>query len=80
MITPLSMNVEVSGRLVSNLEDPRLKKLAEMILVNSKLAYFHVNDLLDQRSIQGNCFVARPTCQSVQETIHEIIQMVSYTL
>ena len=76
MITPLNMNVELSGRLVANVEDPSLKSLAEMILVNSKLAYFHANDLLDERSIQSNCFVSRPTSQNVQEIIAEVIKMV----
>ena len=56
------------------------KDLAQMIVINSKLVRFHANDLLDHRVIQSGKFVPSLSVSSVEDSILEIIEMMSWTL
>ena len=56
MLGPLRANLEVSERLIRNLEQSKLREMAKTIHISSKLVMFHANDLLDQRIIQNGVF------------------------
>ena len=48
MINPLKANVEITGRLVRFMKNfPHEKKMAETVLISSKMVLLHANDLLD---------------------------------
>ena len=80
MLTPLAINVELADRLQQQVTSDEHKDMAQVLIVNSKIIMFHVNDLLDSKVIQVGKFVPEKTHQYVGKTIQEITNIISWTL
>ena len=80
MLTPLAINVELADRLQQQVTSDEHKDMAQVLIVNSKIIMFHVNDLLDSKVIQVGKFVPAKTHQYVGKTIQEITNIISWTL
>ena len=80
MLTPLGTNVLLADRLMYDVKSKQQKEMIRLILMCSKLALFHANDLLDYKIIQNGCFTSTYTTESIVDTIEESIQLMEYTL
>ena len=76
MLGPLRANIEISQVLYQSLSNMRLKKLAQVLNVSSKLLLSHAQDLLDQQIIENNRFVPKYVEGSVSLAVLEIVQIV----
>ena len=80
MIGPLKANVNLSKRLMKNIEDPEMKKMLSAIFVSCQLLLLHSSDLLDRRIIKYGGFVPANEMGNVKEAITEMIDLVRMTL
>ena len=49
IVTPIKVNIEMAERLMELQDLSRLREMAKIVCISSKLQLFHANDLLDWR-------------------------------
>ena len=76
MLSPLRANIEISQLLYQSMKNLRMKKMAQILNVSSKLLLSHAQDLLDQQIIENNRFSPNYVDGLVSSAVFEVIQIV----
>ena len=80
MICPLNINVNIAEELINKIHDEEIKTLARTLFISSTLLLSNANDLMDKEIIQSGNFVAVYQQGPLLESLHEILQMMSFTI
>ena len=80
ILTPLKINVQVAEGLSEIKDLDKVKEMAQVISVSSKIMLLHANSSLDHLLIQNGTFKPNHVYCNVAMAILEVIELVRWTI